>query len=77
VTYYKRTHIPICETIDHVINLVEILYSLGGIVDTSKISEIADVDAGLLPNVVDVAETLGLVRFSKGMEGYFSFHYHL
>jgi hypothetical protein len=77
VTYYKKAHIPICITIDHVISLVEILYSLGGVVDTSKISEIADVDAGLLPNVVDVAEALGLVRLSKGMEGCFGFHYYL
>jgi hypothetical protein len=65
VTYYKKAHVPICITIDHVIGLVEILYSLGGVVDTSKISEIADVDAGLPPNVVDVAEALGLVRLSK------------
>ncbi len=66
VSQHGKAQIPICITIDQVIGLVEILYSLGGVADTSKISEIVDADAGLLPNVIDVAEALGLVRLSKG-----------
>ncbi|MEM1611046.1 MAG: AAA-associated domain-containing protein [Sulfolobales archaeon] len=66
MSQHRKAQIPICVTIDQVIGLVEILYSLGGVADTSKISEIVDVDAGLLPNVIDVAEALGLVRLSKG-----------
>lgn len=66
MSQHRKAQIPICITIDQVIGLVEILYSLGGVADTSKISEIVDVDAGLLPNVIDVAEALDLVRLSKG-----------
>lgn len=39
---------------------------MGGAADTSKISEVIDVDAGVLPNVIDVAEALGLVVLRKG-----------
>ncbi|MEM4971699.1 MAG: AAA-associated domain-containing protein [Sulfolobales archaeon] len=66
MSQHRKAQIPICVTIDQVIGLVEILYSLGGVADTSKISEIVDVDAGLLPNVIDVAEALGLVKLSRG-----------
>ncbi len=58
--------LPICVTVDQVMGLVEVLYSLGGSADTLKISEVIDVDAGLLPNVIDVAESMGLVRLEKG-----------
>ncbi len=63
---HRKASLPICVTVDQVIGLVEVLYSLGGSADTSKISEVVNVDAGLLPNVIDVAEAMGLVNLQKG-----------
>ncbi|HWQ16309.1 MAG TPA: AAA-associated domain-containing protein [Sulfolobales archaeon] len=66
MSQHRKVNLPICVTIDQVVGLVEALYSLGGSADTSKISEVIDADAGLLPNVIDVAESMGLVRLEKG-----------
>ncbi|MEM0439916.1 MAG: AAA-associated domain-containing protein [Sulfolobales archaeon] len=66
MSQHRKINLPICVTIDQVVGLVEALYSLGGLADTSKISEVIDADAGLLPNVIDVAESMGLVRLEKG-----------
>lgn len=62
----RKFNVPPCVTVDQVVGLVEVLHSLGGSADASKISEIMDMDAGMLPNVIDVAEALGLLTHSKG-----------
>lgn len=62
----RKLYVPLCVTVDQVVGLVEVLHSLGGSADTSKISEIIDMDASMLPNVIDVAEALGLLAHSKG-----------
>lgn len=57
---------PICVSPDQVMGLVEIVNSVGGVVDAERINDMTDVDADLLPHAIDAAEMLGLLTFDSG-----------
>ncbi|MGC8566675.1 MAG: hypothetical protein C0171_01720 [Caldisphaera sp.] len=52
--------------VDQVMGLVKFIDSMGGRVDSSRLSEMIDVDLDLLPHVVDAAITLGLLKVENG-----------
>jgi hypothetical protein len=51
---------------DHVVGLVEALYSLGGSADPMHIGDITSESIDILPKAIDVAEALNLVRYEGG-----------
>ncbi|MEL9940992.1 MAG: AAA-associated domain-containing protein [Ignisphaera sp.] len=51
---------------DHVIGLVEALYSLGGSADPMHIGDITSESIDVLPKAIDVAEALNLLRYENG-----------
>lgn len=51
---------------DHVIGLVEALYSLGGSADPMHIGDITGESIDVLPKAIDVAEALNLLRYENG-----------
>jgi len=53
-------------TPDHVLGLLEMLYSLGDNVDSMYIGDSLGESVETLPHAIDVAEALGLVRTSGG-----------
>lgn len=57
---------PICITPDHVIGLVESVYSVGGRIDSEELNKLIDVDMDILTHAIDIAEALGLIVFDKG-----------
>ncbi|ADM27035.1 ABC nitrate/sulphonate/bicarbonate family transporter, ATPase subunit [Ignisphaera aggregans DSM 17230] len=57
---------PICITPDHVLGLIESVYSLGGRIDSEELNNIIDVDMDILTHAIDIAEALNLVRFDQG-----------
>ncbi len=59
-----RTIPPV--TLDQVLGLVKYIASAGGVVDSSRLDEMLDVDMNLLPHVVDAAVQLGLLRTDDG-----------
>jgi len=57
---------PICITPDHVLGLVESVYSTGGRLDSEELNDLINVDLDVLTHAIDVSETMGLLRFEKG-----------
>ncbi len=57
---------PICITPDHVLGLVESIYSTGGRLDSEELNDMIDVDLDVLTHAIDVSEAMGLLTFSKG-----------
>jgi len=55
-----------CITPDHVIGLVESVYSVGGRIDSEELNDIIDVDMDILTHAIDIAEALGLIVFDRG-----------
>ncbi|WP_048812858.1 AAA-associated domain-containing protein [Acidilobus saccharovorans] len=53
-------------TLDQVLGLVRYIATSGGVVDSSRLDELLNVDMDLLPHVVDAAVSLGLLREDKG-----------
>ena len=51
---------------DHVVGLVEALYSLGGSVDPMYVGDITSESVDVLPKAIDAAETLNLLRYESG-----------
>lgn len=51
---------------DHIVGLVEALYSLGGSVDPMYIGDITSESIDTLPKAIDVAEALNLIKYEKG-----------
>lgn len=62
----KRVLVPRDILPDHIVGLVESLYSLGGRADPMHIGDLTGESIALLPKVIDVAETLGLVKYENG-----------
>jgi hypothetical protein len=62
----RRVLLPPDITPDHVLGLLEMLYSLGDNVDSMYIGDSLGESVETLPHAIDVAETLGLVRASGG-----------
>ncbi|WP_272985745.1 AAA-associated domain-containing protein [Fervidicoccus fontis] len=57
---------PKCISVDHVLGLVESLYSVGGMADVSYINDVTDVDIDVLPHAIDISERLGLISYNNG-----------
>jgi len=57
---------PVCLTPDHILGLIESVYSVGGKIDSEELNNLIDVDMDLLTHAIDVAEALGLVVFDRG-----------
>jgi len=57
---------PICITPDHILGLVESVYSTGGRLDSEELNDLIDVDLDVLTHAIDVSEAMGLMRFEKG-----------
>lgn len=57
---------PKCISLDHVVGLVETLYSLGGKADASFINDVTDVDIDVLTHAIDLSEIFGLVQYKDG-----------
>jgi len=51
---------------DHIIGLVESLYSLGGLADPMYIGDITSESIDVLPKAIDVAEALNLMKYENG-----------
>jgi len=58
--------LPIDVTPDHVLGLVEVLYSLGGRIDSMYVGDAINEEVDILPHAIDVAEALGLVKSENG-----------
>ncbi|MGB9725155.1 MAG: AAA-associated domain-containing protein [Fervidicoccaceae archaeon] len=57
---------PKCISLDHVVGLVETIYSLGGKADASFINDVTDVDIDVLTHAIDLSEIFGLIRYKDG-----------
>ncbi len=57
---------PVCITPDHVLGLIEGVYSLGGRIDSEELNNIIDVDMDILTHAIDIAEALNLIVFDHG-----------
>jgi len=57
---------PKCISLDHVVGLIETLYSLGGKADASFINDVTDVDIDVLTHAIDISEIFGLITYKDG-----------
>ena len=62
----RKVLLPLGITPDHVLGLLEMLYSLGDNVDSMYIGDSLGESVDTLPHAIDVAEALGLVKASGG-----------
>lgn len=57
---------PKCISLDHVVGLIETLYSLGGKADASFVNDVTDADIDVLTHAIDLAEIFGLIKYKDG-----------
>ncbi|WP_238529004.1 AAA-associated domain-containing protein [Thermogladius sp. KZ2Tp1] len=60
----KKIVLPYYLTPDHLLGLVEALHSLGGKADPMNLGDLLGENIDILPHVIDVAESLGLVAIA-------------
>ncbi|WP_440059614.1 AAA-associated domain-containing protein [Thermogladius sp. 4427co] len=64
----REVVLPHYLTPDHLLGFLEALYSLGGRADPMFLGDILGENVDVLPHVIDVAEALGLLTYSKNGE---------
>ncbi|MEM0046302.1 MAG: AAA-associated domain-containing protein [Fervidicoccaceae archaeon] len=57
---------PKCISLDHVVGLIETIYSLGGKADASFINDVTDADIDVLTHAIDLSEIFGLIKYKDG-----------
>lgn len=63
----SRVTIPPDITPDHVLGLIEALYSLGGSIDPMYIGDAIGENIRLLPHIIDLAEAMKLITYREGV----------
>lgn len=62
----KKIVLPRDVSPDHVLGLLEVLHTMGGLTDSMYVGDAVHENIQVLPKAIDVAEALGLIKTHKG-----------